>query len=301
MADGELKMTDTPIYPVPETFARTANLTPEKYEEMYAASIADPEAFWAEHGQRLDWFKPYTKAKEASFELRDFGIKWFADGELNVSYNCIDRHLETRGDKTALIWEGDEPTDDAKVTYKELHVAVCRFANVLKELGIKKGDRVTIYMPMILEAAYAMLACTRIGAIHSVVFGGFSPEALAGRLIDCKSRFIITADEGLRGTKRVPLKANCDAAIDHDGVEVDKMLVVRRTGGDVNMVEGRDVWLHDIGAHVSSDCPPEPMNAEDPLFILYTSGSTGQPKGVLHTTGGYLVWASMTHEYVFDL
>ena len=301
MDGGEPIMTEETIYPVPEGFAAKANLTPEKYAEMYKRSLDDPEGFWMEHGKRLDWFTPYTKAKNTSWEQGDFGIKWFEDGELNVAYNCIDRHLETRGDKPAIIWEGDDPSDSHTLTYRQLHSAVCKFANVLKEMGVKKGDRVTIYLPMILEAAYAMLACARIGAVHSVVFGGFSPEALAGRITDCQSRFVLTADEGLRGSRKVPLKANVDAALTHEGVEVDKVLVVRRTGSDVPMVEGRDVWLHEIGANVSDDCPAEPMSAEDPLFILYTSGSTGKPKGVLHTTGGYLVWASMTHEYVFDL
>ena len=294
-------MTDSPIYPVPSDFAATANLSPETYREMYAASVADPEAFWGEHGKRLDWSKPYTQVKDVSWDKSDLHVRWYADGELNVSYNCIDRHLATRGDKVALIWEGDDPSDDATVTYKQLHSAVCRFANVLKDMGVKKGDRVTIYMPMILEAAYAMLACARIGAVHSIVFGGFSPEALAGRITDCDSQFMITADEGVRGGRIVPLKANADQACDLAGGVVEKVLVVRRTGNAVNMAPGRDIWLHEAATSVSSDCPPEPMNAEDPLFILYTSGSTGKPKGVLHTTGGYLVWASMTHEYVFDL
>ncbi|MEH6696740.1 MAG: acetate--CoA ligase [Hyphomonas sp.] len=288
-------------YPVPAGFAANANLTPEKYREMYAASIADPEAFWGEHGKRLDWMTPYTTVKDVSWETGDLHVKWYSDGVLNVSANCIDRHLATRGDKAAFIWEGDDPSDTFTVTYKQLHVAVSKFANVLKELGVKKGDRVTIYMPMILEATYAMLACARIGAVHSVVFGGFSPEALAGRIVDCKSEVLITADEGLRGGRKVPLKVNADAAAKIANGMVKKMLVVRRTGADIAMTDGRDHWLHEIGSEVSADCPPEPMSAEDPLFILYTSGSTGQPKGVLHTTGGYLVWASMTHEYVFDL
>ena len=288
-------------YPVPADFAAKANLTPEKYREMYAASIADPEAFWSEHGKRLDWMTPYSVVKDVSWETGDLHVKWYSDGVLNVSANCIDRHLATRGNKAAFIWEGDSPNDSFTVTYKQLHVAVSKFANVLKELGVKKGDRVTIYMPMILEATYAMLACARIGAVHSIVFGGFSPEALAGRIVDCESEVLITADEGVRGGRKVPLKVNADAAAKIANGVVKKMLVVRRTGAEVSMTEGRDHWLHEIGATVSADCPPEPMNAEDPLFILYTSGSTGKPKGVLHTTGGYLVWASMTHEYVFDL
>ena len=288
-------------YPVPSAFAGQSNLSPESYKSLYASSIEDPEAFWGTMGQRLNWIRDYKKVKNVSWDKKDLYVKWYEDGVLNVSENCLDRHLESRGDKTAIIWEPDSPEGGArKLTYRELHAEVCRFANVMKKLGAKKGDRITIYIPMIVEAAVAMLACTRIGAIHSVVFGGFSPEALAGRITDCDSTFVITADEGLRGTKKVALKANCDAACDLAGI-VKTVLTVRHTGGDVDMVDGRDVWLDDALKGVSSNCPPEPMNAENPLFILYTSGSTGKPKGVLHTTGGYLVWASMTHEYVFDL
>ena len=295
-------MSDTSkSYPVPEAFAKQANLTPEKYREMYAASIADPVAFWGEQGRRLDWTVPYTEVRDVSWETGDLHVRWYHDGVLNVSANCLDRHLETRGDKAAMIWEGDAPGETYTITYRQMHTAVCKFANVLKKLGVNKGDRVTIYMPMILEAAYAMLACARIGAVHSVVFGGFSPDALAGRITDCGSTVIITADEGLRGGKTVPLKANVDRACEIAGGTVKSVLVVQRTGAGVPMAEGRDHWLHEIGKDISADCAPEPMNAEDPLFILYTSGSTGKPKGVLHTTGGYLVWASMTHEYVFDL
>ena len=289
-----------PIYPVPAVFARSANLTPEAYASMYAASLADPESFWGTMGQRLDWIKPYSQVKNVSWDEADLSVKWYEDGVLNVSANCLDRHLPARGDKPAIIWEGDDTSESQTITYREVHAAVCKFANVLKANGVKKGDRVTIYMPMILEASFAMLACARIGAVHSVVFGGFSPEALAGRITDCDSTFVITADEGLRGTKIVPLKENCDAACKIAGI-VKTVLTVRRTGGAINMTSGRDIWLHEALETVSADCPPEPMNAEDPLFILYTSGSTGKPKGVLHTTGGYLVWASMTHEYVFDL
>lgn len=288
-------------YDVPAAFAAKANLNPEKYAAMYKASIDDPVMFWNEHGKRLDWMTPYSTVKDVSWDKNDLHVKWYSDGILNVSANCIDRHLETRGDKAAFIWEGDDPSQSHTVSYRELHVAVSKFANVLKNLGVKKGDRVTIYMPMILEASYAMLACARIGAVHSVVFGGFSPEALAGRITDCESTVVITADEGLRGGRKVPLKVNVDRAADIAGGMVEKVLVVKRTGAEVQMKSGRDVWLHEAGKDVSADCPPEPMNAEDPLFILYTSGSTGTPKGVLHTTGGYLVWASMTHEYVFDL
>ncbi len=295
---------DVKTYPVPEAFAAKSNLDAAGYKEMYARSIADPEKFWGEQGKRLTWMKDYSVIKDVSWDKSDLHVKWYSDGVLNVTENCLDRHLETRGDKTAIIFEGNHPDDSHSLTYKELHAQVCRFANVMKKLGVKKGDRVTIYMPMIVEAALAMLACARIGAIHSVVFGGFSPEALAGRITDCESTFVITADEGKRGAKSVPLKAACDAACDiaaKVGQPVKTVLVIGHTGGDVTMREGRDVWYHDALEGVSKHCPPEPMNAEDPLFILYTSGSTGKPKGVLHTTGGYLVWASMTHEYVFDL
>ncbi len=288
------------IYSASPAFKSTANLSAEAYQEMYSHSISDPEGFWGEQGKRLDWIVPYTQVKDVSWDKANLHAKWYEDGVLNVTANCIDRHLETRSDKAAIIWEGDDPSESMVLTYKELHLKVCRFANALKNHGVNKGDRVTIYMPMIVEAAIAMLACARIGAIHSVVFGGFSPDALAGRITDCDSTFVITADEGLRGSKKIPLKKNCDAACEIAGI-VKTVLTVRRTSGDVNMTAGRDVWLHDALEMVEDDCPPEPMNAEDPLFILYTSGSTGQPKGVLHTTGGYLVWASMTHEYVFDL
>ena len=255
--------------------------------------------FWAEHGKRIDWFKPYTKVKNTSFDAHNVSIKWFEDGVTNVAHNCIDRHLPKRASQTAIIWEGDDPSKSKHITYAELADRVGRFANVLKGRGVKKGDRVTIYLPMIPEAAYAMLACARIGAIHSVVFGGFSPDALAGRIADAKSEVVITADEGLRGGRKVPLKANVDAAIEKAG-GVKTVIVVRHTGGDVGWRPGRDVWLHEAEQTVTADCPAEPMNAEDPLFVLYTSGSTGAPKGVVHTTGGYLVYVSMTHQYVFD-
>ncbi len=290
-------------YAVPADIAAKAHIDKAKYDKMYAASVSDPDAFWAAEGKRLDWIRPYTKVKNSTFEYPDVSIKWFEDGTLNVSANCIDRHLATRGDQTAIIWEGDDPNDDAHITYRQLHEHVCRLANAMKAEGVKKGDRVTLYMPMVPEAAYAMLACTRIGAVHSIVFGGFSPDALAGRIVDCKSTFVITADEGLRGGKPIPLKANTDAAIEiaaTQGMKVEKVLVVERTKGKIEWQPGRDVWYHEAVGAASTDCPPEEMNAEDPLFILYTSGSTGQPKGVLHTTGGYLVWAAMTHQYVFD-
>ncbi|TIW70730.1 MAG: acetate--CoA ligase [Mesorhizobium sp.] len=295
-------MSEVHVHRVQPAWKKNALIDNDTYLKWYADSIKNPDKFWGKHGKRIDWFKPFSKVKNTSFDGK-VSIKWFEDGETNVSWNCIDRHLKKRGDQTAIIWEGDNPYDDRKVTYNELYVHVCRFANVLKKHGVKKGDRVTIYMPMIPEAAYAMLACTRIGAIHSVVFGGFSPDALAGRIDDCKSTIVITADEGLRGGKHVPLKENTDKAIEiaaRAGTAVDKVVVVRRTGGKVGWAPGRDVWYHEEAATVKADCKPERMKAEDPLFILYTSGSTGKPKGVLHTTAGYLVYASMTHQYVFD-
>ncbi|MBS0386357.1 MAG: acetate--CoA ligase [Proteobacteria bacterium] len=292
-------MSDPLVIPVPPAWAKRAYVDDVGYRAMHASALADPEAFWGKHGQRLDWIKAYTKVKATSFNEADFGIRWYEDGVLNVSANCIDRHLDKRGDQIALIWEGDDPSESKTITYRQLHKEVCRFANVLKAQGVRRGDRVTIYMPMIPETAYAMLACTRIGAIHSVVFGGFSPESLANRINDCDSKLVITADEGLRGGKKVPLKANVDAAAPH-APSLERVLMISRTGAAVPMQAGRDVRFEDEIAKVSADCPPEPMGAEDPMFILYTSGSTGKPKGVLHTTGGYLVYASMTHQYVFD-
>jgi len=284
----------------PDTaFAKKAHVDSAGYDKMYAASLADPDAFWAEHGQRIDWIKPYSQVSDVSYDANDLHIKWFADGTLNAAANCLDRHLATRGDQTAIIWEGDEPDQHKHITYRELHDEVCRFANALKASGAKKGDRITIYMPMIPEAAVAMLACVRIGAIHSVVFGGFSPDALAGRIQDCDSTIVITADEGVRGGRPIPLKDNTDAAL-NSCPDCKTVFVVKRTGGTINWVDGRDIWYHEAIAAASADCPPEEMNAEDPMFILYTSGSTGKPKGVLHTTGGYMVYASMTHQYVFD-
>ena len=290
---------DDTIFPVTNDFAAQALIDNETYQAMYAESIADPESFWNKHGKRIDWIKPYTKIKNTKYSKEDVSIKWYEDGTLNACWNCVDRHLEEYGDQIAIIWEGDEPDQSANITYKQLHEEVCLFANTLKANGVRKGDRVTIYMPMIPEAAYAMLACARIGAVHSVVFGGFSPEALAGRILDCESTCVITADEGVRGGKKIPLKANTDEALEQCP-DVSAVVVVKRTGGDITMTAGRDVWYHEEKTKVSSDCPAEEMSAEDPLFILYTSGSTGKPKGVLHTTGGYMVYASMTHEYVFD-
>tara|TARA_A100001035_G_scaffold125573_1_gene98747 strand:- start:618 stop:2561 length:1944 start_codon:yes stop_codon:yes gene_type:complete len=292
-------MTEQSLIKVTDEVKRTALIDNEKYLQEYERSINDPENFWAEHGQRIDWIKPYTRIKDVSYSEKDLHIKWFYDGTLNVSSNCLDRHIEKRGDQTAIIWEGDDPKEDKRISFKELHSEVCKFANALKELGVKKGDRVTIYMPMIPEAAVAMLACARVGAIHSVVFGGFSPDALAGRIQDCDSSLIITADEGIRGGKPIPLKANTDAALNSCPM-CKTVVVVKRTGGKIDWVEGRDYWYHDITSAQSEECQPEEMNAEDPLFILYTSGSTGKPKGVMHTSGGYIVYASMTHEYVFD-
>ncbi|TVR07481.1 MAG: acetate--CoA ligase [Salinarimonadaceae bacterium] len=289
------------LYEVSDDWKKRAHVDAAGYKAMYEASVRDPEAFWGEHGKRIDWFTPYTRVKNTNFGPGEVSIRWFEDGVTNVAHNCVDRHLEKRADQVAIIWEGDDPSESKKITYQELHDEVGRFANILRNRGVAKGDRVTIYMPMIPEAAYAMLACARLGAIHSVVFGGFSPDSLAGRVEDCGSKTIITADEGLRGGRKVPLKANVDAAIARlpEGM-VEHVIVVRRTGGDVPMKAGRDVYFDEAAAMVTTECPCEPMNAEDPLFILYTSGSTGKPKGVLHTTGGYLVHASMTHRYVFD-
>ena len=288
------------VYPVPAAWAEGALIDEARYDAMYRRSIEEPEAFWAEEAQRITWIKPFTKVKNTSFHEEDFGIRWFEDGTLNLSANCLDRHLATRGDDVAILWEPDSPEDASRaITYRELHADVCRLANLLKERGVGRGDRVTIYLPMVPEAAVAMLACARIGAIHSIVFAGFSPDALAGRIEDCDSRIVLTADEGLRGGKRVPLKKNVDEALTHCP-SVDTVVVLARTGAAVPMHEGRDLaWAEAVGRQ-STECAPEEMNAEDPLFILYTSGSTGKPKGVLHTTGGYAVWTSMTHQYVFD-
>jgi acetyl-CoA synthetase len=295
-------MSHSTIYPVSESFAALARIKKADYDRLYQESITDPQGFWARMGRRLDWIKPYTKVKDVSFDARDLRIRWFYDGQLNVAANCLDRHLTQRGDKTAIIWEGDDPRLTERITYRQLYERVCQCANALKSLGVRKGDRVTIYLPMIPEAAVAMLACARIGAIHSVVFGGFSPESLAGRIADCASSIVITADEGLRGGKRIPLKANVDEALKNPATRtVQHVLVVRRLGSSVPMKEGRDQYFEPLVAQQAKECPPEPMDAEDPLFILYTSGSTGKPKGVLHTTGGYLVFAAMTHELVFDL
>ncbi len=289
-------------HPIIETARERARVKEADYERLYRESVEDNEGFWSRIAERVDWIQPFSKVKDVSWDRADLHVRWFEDGTLNVCYNCVDRHLESRGEQTAILWEGDDPARDAAISYRELHARVCRMANVMKGLGVSKGDRVTLYMPMIPEAAVAMLACARIGAIHSVVFGGFSPDALAERILDCESRLVITADEGLRGGRKVPLKANVDAALEREGVAdlVGNVLVVRNTGGDTPFTAGRDSWLHEAEATVSADCPCEEMSAEDPLFILYTSGSTGKPKGVMHTTGGYLVYASYTHELVFD-
>ncbi|WP_375572430.1 acetate--CoA ligase [Ahrensia marina] len=286
------------VYPVPDAVASAALIDNARYLEMYEASVNDPEAFWGEHGKRLDWIKPYSKVKNTSYDPHNVDIKWFEDGTLNVAANCVDRHIATRGDQVAIIWEGDDPSEHLEITYKELGQHVNTMAGVLRNAGVKKGDRVTLYLPMIPEAAYAMLACARLGAVHSIVFGGFSPNSLAQRISGCDSKVVITADEGLRGGRKVPLKANVDKAV--ETAPVDAVVVVKRTGGDIAMQDGRDIWYHEAAANAPDFIEPEEMNAEDPLFILYTSGSTGQPKGVLHTTGGYLTYASMTHQYVFD-
>ncbi|MCK2082904.1 acetate--CoA ligase [Aeromonas sp. 3925] len=293
-------MSESKVYPVKAHIGSDALLDKEGYEAMYLASVQNPDAFWGEQGKILDWMTPYTRVKNTSYDPGHVSIKWYEDGLLNVSANCLDRHLAQRGDKVAIIWEGDNPAEDRKITYRELHTEVCKFANVLKAQGVKRGDMVCLYMPMVPEAAIAMLACTRIGAVHSIVFGGFSPEALSGRIIDSGSSIVITADEGLRGGRPIPLKKNVDEALTHPDTKVSKVIVLKRTGGKVAWHDHRDIWWHDAVAAASPDCPPEAMGAEDPLFVLYTSGSTGKPKGVLHTTGGYLVYAALTFKYVFD-
>ncbi|MGN4982734.1 acetate--CoA ligase [Aeromonas dhakensis] len=293
-------MSESKVYPVKAHISQGALLDKACYEAMYQASVQNPDAFWGEQGKILDWMKPYTRVKNTSYDPGHVSIKWYEDGLLNVSANCLDRHLSERGDKVAIIWEGDSPAEDRKLTYRELHTEVCKFANVLKAQGVHRGDVVCLYMPMVPEAAIAMLACTRIGAVHSIVFGGFSPEALAGRIIDSGSTIVVTADEGLRGGRPVPLKKNVDEALTNPETKVSKVIVLKRTGGNIAWHNHRDLWWHEATAAVSSDCPPEAMGAEDPLFILYTSGSTGKPKGVLHTTGGYLVYATLTFKYIFD-
>ena len=294
-------MSEDKIYNVPAEFAAKTNITAEQYKTLYKQSIDDPETFWAEQAKEfLSWSKPWDKVMDYSFDAKDLYIKWFQGGKLNVAYNCIDRHLESKGDQVAIIWEGDDPNDDKKITFNELHHDVSKFANILKERGVKKGDRVCIYMPMIPEAGYAMLACARIGAVHSVVFGGFSPEALKGRILDSDCQVVITADEGVRAGKKIPLKANTDKALE-GCPNVHTVLTVKRTGGDIAWHADRDVWYHEAFAAASANCPCEEMDAEDPLFILYTSGSTGKPKGILHTTGGYLLFAAITTKYTFDL
>ncbi|MCP5363636.1 MAG: acetate--CoA ligase [Hyphomicrobiales bacterium] len=292
-------MSEDQVFPVPAAVAENSWCDNDKYLKWYKESVDNSEAFWGEQGKRLDWIKPYTKVKDVSFNAPDVHIRWFHDGTLNVSQNCLDRHLATRGDQVAILWEGDDPSVSKAITYRELHEQVCKCANALKSVGVKKGDRVTLYLPMIPELAISMLACARIGAIHSIVFGGFSPDSLGGRIHDCSSTVVVTSDEGVRGGRPIPLKANTDAALENCPT-VQKCIVVKHTGGSINWNGDRDVWYHELMHNASADCPIEEMNAEDPLFILYTSGSTGQPKGVLHTTGGYLVYASMTHQYVFD-
>src|SRR5210317_352557 len=292
-------MSDINLYKPSSNIVENSHVNHEVYEKMYEESIKSPSIFWGKHGKRIDWIKPYSKVNDVSYNKDDLRIKWFEDGTLNASFNCLDRHIKTKGESTAIIWEGDDPSESKNITYNELYKDVCKFANVLKKAGAQKGDRITIYMPMIPEATIAMLACTRIGAIHSVVFGGFSPDALAGRIEDCNSSIIITADEGIREGKKIPLKTNTDEAISKAKM-CKTTIVVKRTGGEINWIDGQDIWYHEEMALASSDCLPTEMNAEDPMFILYTSGSTGKRKGVLHTTGGYMVYASMTHHYVFD-
>ena len=292
-------MTNKDLYVPSSDIIKNSHANKVEYERMYEESITSPEKFWEKHGKRIDWMKPYTKIRDVSYNKEDLHIRWYEDGALNASYNCLDRHLETRGNNTAIIWEGDDPNESKHISYNELHEQVCKFSNVLLNAGAKKGDRITIYMPMIPEATVAMLACTRIGAIHSVVFGGFSPDALAGRIEDCNSTIIITADEGIRGGKTIPLKSNTDEAISKAKM-CKTAIVVKRTGAEINWIDGQDIWYHEEMEKASANCPPAEINAEDPMFILYTSGSTGKPKGVLHTTGGYMVYASMTHHYVFD-
>ena len=295
-------MSEEKVYPVIPELAAQAHIDEETYSKMYAQSVEDPDGFWGEQGKRIDWIKPYTKVKNTSFDPHNVDIRWYEDGTLNASANCLDRHLATRGDQVAIIWEGDDPSEDEKITYRQLHERVCRFSNALKNQGVQKGDVVTLYMPMIPEAAVAMLACARVGAVHSIVFGGFSPDALASRIVGASSKIVITSDYSLRGGKVVPLKANVDEALTDPAAAkcVEKVVVVKRTGDDLAWHGHRDIWYEEICAAASADCPPEEMAAEDPLFILYTSGSTGQPKGLKHTTGGYMVYAAMTHEYVFD-